>query len=105
MPPLVTVPKKTIIAGSANKNSFDIGYSLCYDGGYPIESEDIMIMPDSDAKKRWKKENLYMVCLNLHRKNDEDVVEFLDSKGADKQKYIKAAVREYIANHPEEKDE
>ena len=61
-----------------------------------------MKMPDSEAKKKWMKENLWLVGVRFHRKHDADIIEFLESKGEDKQKYIKIAVREYIENHPEE---
>ena len=59
-------------------------------------------MPDSEAKIRWGKENMMMLCLKLHRKKDMDVIEFLESKGTEKQKAIKLAIREYMANHPDE---
>ncbi len=58
-----------------------------------------MELKDSDAKKRWDKENMLMLCFKLHRKNDPDIIEFLESKGNDKQKTIKIALREYIENH------
>ena len=58
-----------------------------------------MVMPDSEAKIKWAKENMAMLCLRLHRKYDADVIAFLESKGTEKQKIIKAAVREYMENH------
>ena len=63
-----------------------------------------MVMPDSYAKQKWKKENLFSICLTFHRKNDADIVAFLDAKGSEKQKYIRDAVREYMTNHPEESE-
>lgn len=56
---------------------------------------------DSEAKKRWQKENMMMLCFKLHRKNDADIIAFLEEKGADKQKAIKTAIREYMENHKE----
>lgn len=56
-------------------------------------------MQDSEAKKKWAKENMFMLCLKFHRKNDADLIDFLQEKGADKQKVIKQAMREYMENH------
>jgi uncharacterized protein (DUF4415 family) len=53
-------------------------------------------MPDSEAKKRWMKENFWLIALKVHRKHDADIVEFLESKGDDKQKVIKEAIREFM---------
>ena len=54
-------------------------------------------MPDSEKKKAWAKANFWMLCLKLHRKHDADIVAYLEEKGEDKQKAIKAAVRAYMA--------
>lgn len=59
-------------------------------------------MPDSEAKKKWMKENLWLVALKIHRKHDADIVDFLESQNAEKQKIIKKALREYMKNHPNE---
>ena len=59
-------------------------------------------MPDSEAKRRWMKENLLMIGFKLHRKNDADIIEYLEGIGADKQKTMKTAIREYMKNHPNE---
>lgn len=64
-----------------------------------------MGMPDSEAKKRWMKENLLMIGFKLHRKNDADIIEYLEGIGADKQKVMKKAIREYITNHPDHREE
>lgn len=53
-------------------------------------------MPDSEAKKKWGKENMILIGMKLHKKNDSDIIEFLNAQGADKQKVIKKAIREYI---------
>ena len=58
-----------------------------------------MELKDSEAKKKWAKENMLMLCLKLHRKNDAEVIAFLESKGEEKQKTIKLALREYMENH------
>lgn len=60
-----------------------------------------MKMPDSEAKKRWIKENLWTISVKFHRRNDADLVEVLEAS-ADKGKLIKAALREYMKNHPEQ---
>ena len=58
-----------------------------------------MSMPDSEAKKKWMKENFWTIGLKIHRRHDADIVSFLESKGDDKQKVIKLALREYMENH------
>ena len=56
-------------------------------------------MPDSEAKKKWMKDNFWLIGLKIHRKHDADIVAFLTTKGNDKQKVIKEAIREYMASH------
>lgn len=59
-------------------------------------------MPDSEAKKRWAKENMLLIGLKLHRKNDLEIIEYLAGQGENKQKIIKEAIKEYMSNHPDE---
>ena len=64
-----------------------------------------MYMADSEAKKKWDKENMVYVAFKLFRsrngkQNDQDVIDFLEGKV--KGEVIKAALREYIENHKEE---
>ena len=54
-------------------------------------------MQDSEAKKKWQKENMFLLGLKLHRKNDADILAFLQEMGADKQKIVKQAIRDYMA--------
>ena len=61
-----------------------------------------MKMPDSEAKKRWMKENFWLIGFKVHRKHDADIVSFLETLGDEKQKVIKKALREYMKNHPDE---
>jgi len=56
-------------------------------------------MADSAAKRKWEKDNMFLLGLKFHRKNDADLIAFMEEKGADKQKVIKQAMREYMANH------
>ena len=58
-------------------------------------------MPDSEAKKRWMKENFWLIALKVHRKHDADIVRFLEIQGENKQTAIKVAIREYMKNHKE----
>lgn len=58
-------------------------------------------MPDSEAKKKWARENMLLIGLKLHRANDADIIEYLQTAWSEKQTVIKTALREYIANHPE----
>ena len=54
-------------------------------------------MPDSEAKKKWMKNNSTMVGVKMMNKKDADILEFLEGKS--KATVIKAALREYIQNH------
>lgn len=58
-------------------------------------------MPDSEKKKAWTKENMFLLGLKLHRKHDADILEFLDGQTVSKQTIIKAALREYMERHNE----
>lgn len=53
-----------------------------------------------ESERRWKKENTTMVAIRLNKNTDSDILEFLEGK--QNQTVIKAALREYIANHKEE---
>lgn len=57
-------------------------------------------MPDSEAKKRWMRENTVVITVKCMHKSDADILEFLDGKS--KATVIKAALREYMENHKEE---
>lgn len=57
-------------------------------------------MPDSEAKKRWMKENTKIVSFKLMNKSDADILEYLSSKPT--ATTIKLALREYMENHSEE---
>lgn len=62
-------------------------------------------MPDSEAKKKWMKENFLTIGLKLHRKYDADIIDYLlehESREQSKQEIIKEAIREYMENHKEE---
>ena len=56
--------------------------------------------PDSEAKKRWDKENTVFVGLKFQKKTDQDVIDFLANKN--KRDTVCKALREYMQNHPEE---
>ena len=58
-------------------------------------------MSDSEAKKRWAKENMLLIGLKLHRKKDADIIKFLESNGENKQKIMKEAIREYMEKENE----
>ena len=66
-----------------------------------------MEMYESEAKRKWQKENTVFIGVKLQKgETDKDLVEFLQSQkenGIGYQTIIKAALREYIANHKEEK--
>ena len=57
-------------------------------------------MPDSEAKKEWMRANTTMVTVKMTNKGDADLLRF--QEGKQKATVIKAALREYMANHPNE---
>jgi len=56
-------------------------------------------MPDSDAKRRWRKEHTTTLTVKLNHNTDRDILDFMQGKAA--ATTIKAALREYIERHPE----
>ena len=50
-------------------------------------------------KLEWDKQNTVMQSVKLNRNTDADILEYLADKS--KQTIIKAAIREYMANHPD----
>lgn len=59
-----------------------------------------MNMPESEARKRWVKENKQFYGFKLHKTNDADIIEYLQDKQY--ATVIKLALREYIEHHKEE---
>ena len=57
------------------------------------------MMPESEAKKRWMKENTKIINAKLTINQDSDIIEYLKDKPT--ATIIKAAIREYMQNHPE----
>lgn len=59
-----------------------------------------MKMPDSEAKKRWIAENCVIYTIKFMRKNDQDVIDFLNGKN--RRDTICEVVRYYIEHHRED---
>ena len=59
-----------------------------------------MIMPESEARKRWVKENKQFYGFKMHKVKDADIIEFLQDKQY--ATIIKLALREYMEHHKEE---
>lgn len=57
-------------------------------------------MPDSEAKKAWMRANTVMAAVKLNRNTDTDIINYFGDKIS--AAVIKASLREYIKNHPEE---
>lgn len=60
-------------------------------------------MPDAPSKRRWDAENTIVFSIKLMKRTEEDIVKYLDdcvSRGISKGAIIKAALREYMKNHP-----
>lgn len=54
---------------------------------------------DSEAKRKWTKENTTSYTVRLNHNQDKELLQFMSGKpGA---ATIKAALREYMKNHPE----
>lgn len=58
------------------------------------------MMPESEAKTRWMRENSTNLTIKFMHKSDADILAFLEGKT--KATIIKEAIREYMANHPNE---
>ena len=56
-------------------------------------------MSESEAYKKWAKENTVIITMRLQKSTDADILRLLEGKA--KQTIIKAALREYIKNHEE----
>jgi len=69
----------------------------------PTEREDNMSMSESEARKKWQKENTVFIGIKLQKSTDADILRFLEGK--QNQTTIKAALREYIHNHPKQGNE
>lgn len=58
------------------------------------------MMPESEAKTRWMRENSTNLTIKFMHKSDADILAFLEGKT--KATIIKEAIREYMENHKEE---
>lgn len=59
-----------------------------------------MKMAESEAHKRWVKENTVFIGIRLQKNTDKAILEFLEGKK--NQTVIKAALAEYMENHKED---
>ena len=59
-----------------------------------------MNMYESEAKRKWQKENTVFIGVKLQKSTDADILAFLQDK--QNQTTIKIALREYMENHKEE---
>jgi len=57
-------------------------------------------MPDSEAKKKWIKENTTTMSLRLNHNTDADIIKWLNNM-PNRQGYIKSAIRRDIARQNE----
>ena len=66
----------------------------------PVYEMEAPTMADRrEQKLAWDKENTVFVAAKLNKNTDADILEYLADKS--KQTIIKAALREFIANHPD----
>ena len=66
-----------------------------------------MKMPDSEAKRKWIKENTIIFSVKLMKRTEQDIIEYLEKmadQGVARGTVFKLAIREYMANHPEGKE-
>lgn len=61
------------------------------------------MMPTSEAKRNWMKENTVMINARLTKNQDGDIIEYLKDKPI--ATTIKKSIREYMKNHPKEVNE
>ena len=59
-------------------------------------------MAESEAYKKWSREKTQMISVRLQKSTDADILRYLDGK--QKQTTIKAALREYMERHEDEKE-
>ena len=59
-----------------------------------------MEMYESEAKRKWQKENTVFIGVKLQKSTDADILKFLEGK--QNQTTIKIALREYMEHHKEE---
>ena len=52
---------------------------------------------ESEAKRKWQKENTVFIGVKLQKSTDADILQVLEGK--QRQTVIKSALREYIRNH------
>ena len=57
-------------------------------------------MPVTEKRKEWLKENTVFIGIRLQKRTDAKILKYLDGK--QNQTVIKAALYEYIANHPDD---
>lgn len=57
-------------------------------------------MPDKPAKRKWDKENVVIASIKFFRSTDADILAYVEGKN--RSGIVKAALREYIINHPAE---
>lgn len=55
---------------------------------------------ESEAKRKWQKDNTVFFGIKLQKTTDADIIAFLQDKS--KQTVIKQALREYMTTHPAE---
>ncbi len=56
-------------------------------------------MPDSEAKRKWDKENTRNIVIKLNKNTDPDILSYLDELTVSYSSIVKQALREYIAHH------
>lgn len=54
-------------------------------------------MPDSEAKRRWRKENTKNLVVNINKNQDKEIFEWLESLDVPYGALVKAAIKEYIS--------
>lgn len=56
-------------------------------------------MAEYESKKRWKAENTKNLVVNINRNTDKEIFDWLEGLNEPYGKLVKAAIKEYIANH------
>ena len=60
-------------------------------------------MPDSEAKKRWKRENTKNLVININRNTDKEIFDYLETLNEPFGKKFKDAIKKMIQEEQQNK--
>ena len=84
--------------GNVNIPSVDLEQFGVVQSGHLSRKGSRKKMPDSEAKKRWIKENTTMIHIKLNHNTDKDLLAFFDTLD-NRAGFIKQLCRDYLKEH------